>query len=1134
MYESGKVRLVRCPKCLNILPEVTDYSFYQCGGCGAALRAVDFTAQNKRVDLDKLSEKSEEEMVGGILEKFSGKCEQVNIAEKRIMDSSDGSASDLRSNISSSSRGERRTDNYGTSLMDKGKQGAVDSPVVEKPDNLRIAEDFEDLKMYNEDKNGLQRSEHMMDRRYGDRSRMERFLRGRRMDVEGTRYAASLYSDEGSFNRLRSNYAYEDQLKNKNEADEFNEVDGVGEDQAVLLRKMDELKDRVSQSAEDLDRGTLPRGSYVDSENWHPDSSLGMEMYSEDESRLQRSDGMMDRRNGERSRMEGFRRYRRMDVEDMRFASSTNSEDGPSDNKSSFNYDHEDRGRNKNGNDRFNRVGYVREDRTHLLRKLDGLNDHFSGSDEMVDKAKEKVSLDRRTIRQVPYAGFENWYSDRSLGMEIYNEDKSGSQGSERMMDPRNGERSRLKECWRDRRMDVEGMRNAESIYSSEGSSGNHSRSNYDYEGQMENDVYGFNKFGEDRDELMRTLDELKNQLSQSGGMVPLDRRTIHQDPYVGSEKRYSDSSSEMQSSHPDKQFGRPPRNHYAEPSVHKQEKGGHSFYPPRYVPIVIPIGSQMLGRDPSQRPTPFRRPPSHAYFSGEYMDRVETYPLNVSHHHPSCSCFHCHNKRQVSLPVPPTAFRNKQLSNLPENVVFNNYKPSSSFGPREYDPRAAIPPPLKSQNPQSQTRLPSDQNSEVNDLIHPRPPRLCPVSSGRICRPIAGGAPFVTCHNCFELLQLPKKVMSEGRNKNRIRCGECSTIIAFAVSNKKLVVFINVEEENTLAEVDDSHDVSKPGNSYVHGHLNQASTTFSSYDYDNPGYDFQSMDREPSSSSTGQASSSNFAEVKIPHTTSRSTSAAEEDENIIAIRKDPDSAELASKRNGPLPPDGSTIQDEVIPIKSTAEQNSMNSTSAATEIDILTNEYSNTGTSLESGEGSREGDRLRSNRAAESYYAGIMRKNSRYLIESNQPLEHEEANVTVNGHLIPDRLIKKAEKLAGPIHPGHYWYDYRAGFWGAMGGSCLGIIPPFIEEFNHPMPENCSGGNTSVFVNGRELHRKDLNLLGNRGLPIDRDRSYIIEISGRILDEDTGEELESLGKLAPTVEKARRGFGMRAPKVAA
>ncbi|PRQ21842.1 hypothetical protein RchiOBHm_Chr7g0243711 [Rosa chinensis] len=35
----GKVRLIQCPKCENLLLELADYSVYQCGGCGAVLGA---------------------------------------------------------------------------------------------------------------------------------------------------------------------------------------------------------------------------------------------------------------------------------------------------------------------------------------------------------------------------------------------------------------------------------------------------------------------------------------------------------------------------------------------------------------------------------------------------------------------------------------------------------------------------------------------------------------------------------------------------------------------------------------------------------------------------------------------------------------------------------------------------------------------------------------------------------------------------------------------------------------------------------------------------------------------------------------------------------------------------------------
>lgn len=40
MAEGPKVRLVRCPKCDNLLPELPDYSVYKCGGCGAVLRGM--------------------------------------------------------------------------------------------------------------------------------------------------------------------------------------------------------------------------------------------------------------------------------------------------------------------------------------------------------------------------------------------------------------------------------------------------------------------------------------------------------------------------------------------------------------------------------------------------------------------------------------------------------------------------------------------------------------------------------------------------------------------------------------------------------------------------------------------------------------------------------------------------------------------------------------------------------------------------------------------------------------------------------------------------------------------------------------------------------------------------------------
>jgi len=38
MADSTKVRLVRCPKCENLLSEPEDSPFFQCGGCFTVLR----------------------------------------------------------------------------------------------------------------------------------------------------------------------------------------------------------------------------------------------------------------------------------------------------------------------------------------------------------------------------------------------------------------------------------------------------------------------------------------------------------------------------------------------------------------------------------------------------------------------------------------------------------------------------------------------------------------------------------------------------------------------------------------------------------------------------------------------------------------------------------------------------------------------------------------------------------------------------------------------------------------------------------------------------------------------------------------------------------------------------------------
>ena len=65
-------------------------------------------------------------------------------------------------------------------------------------------------------------------------------------------------------------------------------------------------------------------------------------------------------------------------------------------------------------------------------------------------------------------------------------------------------------------------------------------------------------------------------------------------------------------------------------------------------------------------------------------------------------------------------------------------------------------------------------------------------------------------------------------------------------------------------------------------------------------------------------------------------------------------------------------------------------------------------------------------------------------------------------------------------------------------------------------MPQQCAGGTTGILVNGRELHVKDLERLMKRGLPTTPNSAYRVEINGNVFDEQSGDFIMSLGKLAP------------------
>jgi hypothetical protein len=71
----------------------------------------------------------------------------------------------------------------------------------------------------------------------------------------------------------------------------------------------------------------------------------------------------------------------------------------------------------------------------------------------------------------------------------------------------------------------------------------------------------------------------------------------------------------------------------------------------------------------------------------------------------------------------------------------------------------------------------------------------------------------------------------------------------------------------------------------------------------------------------------------------------------------------------------------------------------------------------------------------------GFLKKSVKEFTKGKKSTQYRR-KVVVNGHPVPDDVVRRAEEYAGGIHPGSYWYDFRAGFWGVMGGPCLGMIP--------------------------------------------------------------------------------------------
>ncbi|XP_027339332.1 protein ENHANCED DISEASE RESISTANCE 4-like [Abrus precatorius] len=184
------------------------------------------------------------------------------------------------------------------------------------------------------------------------------------------------------------------------------------------------------------------------------------------------------------------------------------------------------------------------------------------------------------------------------------------------------------------------------------------------------------------------------------------------------------------------------------------------------------------------------------------------------SAHHVDHSCYHCcSQEKHFSADMPPhVLFHHEELHRSYPGLD------CCSFSHHSYP-----------SSPQWFTKLPPVYGHETksNDQRHRAPElrkylRQKKNLAKRHQRPVAGGAPFVTCPKCFKLLQLPADFILFKRACHKLICGECSEVLKFSLHGSHIVYF---SPNNAIVppscDVDDQSEVISSSNVLPAAHAN-------------------------------------------------------------------------------------------------------------------------------------------------------------------------------------------------------------------------------------------------------------------------------------------------------------------------
>lgn len=101
-------------------------------------------------------------------------------------------------------------------------------------------------------------------------------------------------------------------------------------------------------------------------------------------------------------------------------------------------------------------------------------------------------------------------------------------------------------------------------------------------------------------------------------------------------------------------------------------------------------------------------------------------------------------------------------------------------------------------------------------------------------------------------------------------------------------------------------------------------------------------------------------------------------------------------------------------------------------------------------------------------------------IVPTQKPQARYNFHVIINGERLSDNaILSLSAQYNMRIQDGRYWYDSYSGAWGYEGGPIQGFTRSGLP-LGGKLQADASGGETGVYLNGRELPSQDLDLFIN------------------------------------------------------